>query len=719
MKQLIAFRRLKVYTSNDVPSIPSKELMREIVTISQELKKIGYRLSEEAIGRLSEKDLIGIHNEVIQSNEWRNDRTGYSVLYPGFPQQVIDLADFELWENARKIYDKEVNIDDFIDENRKFYTQEEIEKEPNLKVLKPMSESEFMKIPTEICSAGNSIGPAQKEELKWFIGEYPDLVLPTRIPFKETLCIVMSLKKEYCPQDINDILRYSIYIMGGDPSLPSIPKKIKANSWSKSSKVPNPNWRKLGTLSRLERKHILSLIEEMVNKKGLGGTIPDAKGSRFYGSWMLLNERLHAGDYRKKYKKAAEFFYTLLTPSLCSKYKTWNSKVQEMYDKKKDLIDITKFISDRPGELVRRLDSLLRRGMKENREGDVFDIFLTCEGMKNKTLLELISYYDKAKYDSPRLIKIMGRSGLYTLPPKEKLESDFIEVVQSFIHRKILINIDSRITEKDLDGKLVVLDPEIRKIPIPRDMRNSASYIPRGTEFNIPEEKNIVAFFVQWVQESRPEDLDLHGYLCNDSNKGSNIGWNTGLKGEGLCAIHSGDVLNRPGKCQETIVFDIQKCLENGYKYIVGDICNYKGRGFNTLDCHSGYTFLNDLKAVNEDTVTENPEYMQELNSESSNIATFMINLEKRTIMFLEVEINNVPTFDSRQGSYYINLVKYFTAPQTFTSYEIMEQHFKSRGALVIPEMPIQEEDKELVAEAWMVDDVVQDYTKILGMIGE
>ena len=62
MKQLIAFRRLKVYTSNDVPSIPSKELMREIVTISQELKKIGYRLSEEAIGRLSEKDLIGINN---------------------------------------------------------------------------------------------------------------------------------------------------------------------------------------------------------------------------------------------------------------------------------------------------------------------------------------------------------------------------------------------------------------------------------------------------------------------------------------------------------------------------------------------------------------------------------------------------------------------------------------------------------------------------------
>ena len=637
----------------------------------------------------------------------------------------MDLSDYELWENARRIYDGEVGIEDFV---KGFYVENELENLENefkskfaesVKILKPMCEAEFVKIPIDICKSGNSIAGDTKDELVWFLGNYPDLTLPTRIPFKETLCIVMSKRPDYCPQGINDVIRYSIYMMGGDPSLPSIPKHIPENAWRRNKLVDNPEWRKLKTLPRSERKHIVSMIEEIVDKKGLDNTIPDAKSSRFYGSWVLVNERVHIGDYCKRYEKAATFFKTLLTPELNKKYKTWNSKVQEMYDTGKDIVDITQFISTRPGELVRRLDSLLRRGMKDNgREGEVFDVFLTCDGMNNKTLLELISYYDKVKHNAPRLIKVVGRTGFQQLPPKEKLDPGIIEVIQDVIHRKILINIDSRITEKDLEGKLVVLDPEIKRVPIPKDMRSAASYIPRGTEFPIPEDKNIVSFFVQWIQEEgKHEDLDLHGYLCNESGKGRNIGWNTGLKGENNMALHSGDVIGKPGKCQETIIFDIEKCLKNGYKYIVGDVCNYRGRGFDTLPCHFGYSFQDNVGEVTENTVTVNPDYLRVLDSKAHNIATIMVDLEKRTIMILDVEIDKVPTFTN--GYYYENLVQYFTTPQTFTTYEIMEQYFKSRGAEVIPFTPTKEEDKEFVDEVWMVDDVVRDYVKVLSMIGE
>ena len=190
MKQTIAFRRFKVYTSKVEPSIPDQNLMRKIVSISEELKEFGYAFSKDVIGRLTEEDLTNIHKEIIIGNlknnpVWGRGKSGFSVLYPGFPQQVMDLSDYELWENARRIYDGEVGIEDFV---TGIYVENELENLENefkskfaesVKILKPMCEAEFVKIPIDICKSGNSIAGDTKDELVWFLGNYPDLTLPT------------------------------------------------------------------------------------------------------------------------------------------------------------------------------------------------------------------------------------------------------------------------------------------------------------------------------------------------------------------------------------------------------------------------------------------------------------------------------------------------------------------------------------------------------------
>lgn len=46
------------------------------------------------------------------------------------------------------------------------------------------------------------------------------------------MCIVAKHRPEYKIAEINDVLRYSLYLMGADPSLPHVPKKIQVSSWS-------------------------------------------------------------------------------------------------------------------------------------------------------------------------------------------------------------------------------------------------------------------------------------------------------------------------------------------------------------------------------------------------------------------------------------------------------------------------------------------------------
>lgn len=734
MKQTIAFNRKKIYVSGTESKVPSEDLMRKIVSISNELKEFGYSLSPRTILLIKEEDLVGIHEDIIPELQDRFHTIygkDFKILYPGFPKQVIEADEFELWENARSIYDGDMTVDKFIQDNP-FYTEAELKEISDAysvveKPLEPLTNDEFMKIPIEIVSTNNSISDRTKEELIWFLENYPDLELPERIPFKETLCLVMSKRSSYKPSGINDILRYGIYIMGGDPALIHTPKEIISNFWDKTKKR-NPEWRNFTSLSRKERRHILSLIDNMVQEKGLGGLINDAKAQ--YGSWMLLNERIHPGNYAKLFPKAIEFFKTLLTPELCKKYKTWNSKVQEMYDNGENIVDIAKFISSHPGELTRRLDSLIRRGYKEGKEGDVFEVFLTTSGMSNKTLLELISYYDhQLESDGTRMIRLKGSSQLQLIPPKDPLNKELIEITQTFICRKLLSNISNRIIEKDLEGKFVVLDPNIRNIPIPVGMRSAEDNIVIGTKYSIPENQNYVLFYTQWFQDPKgenSEDLDLHAYLCNsDGSKSRNIGWNTGLTGENLCAIHSGDVLNTPGNCQESVLIDIEKCLKAGYKYVIADILNFKGRSLQSLPCWYGYKFEEKFGSIRKNTITKNPEYQARIPSATSGIIAFMIDLEERTIMMLSSSIDTFPTFNNANASYQKSLIKFFKANRFITSYDIMKQYYTSRGAEILDAEPVYQDEeeeakmKELIEKVWTENEVANDYIKVLQMIGE
>lgn len=234
-KEIIAFHRGCVLVENKElvdPRNTEEKSKRILISLLQELKRYRYFLSPEAICRMTVSDMENLHTNLLPYiHELYHSGEKFKPLYPGFPEQVISKDNSELWLNQERVYSGD--LEGFLRDNP-WTTKEEkeiIDEEPD-RQLKIMTPSEFMDIPRQMMSAGNSLTGETREELAWFLENYPELSIPERIPFKETMCIVAKHRPEYKIAEINDVLRYSLYLMGADPSLPHVPKKIQVSSWS-------------------------------------------------------------------------------------------------------------------------------------------------------------------------------------------------------------------------------------------------------------------------------------------------------------------------------------------------------------------------------------------------------------------------------------------------------------------------------------------------------
>ena len=694
-EQLIAFKRGKLLVKGD-SVISSINRTRLLYSFIQELENIGYYLSLEVVEKISEEEIKRAYESIIPylSEVYHlNHGKEFTPLFPGFPDQIITEEELNL------IVDEGTDCSKDYNEFLKFNTlcsgiNKDVINRSSEKEIKLMTETEFNKILPQIVSSNNSLMEDTKEELVWLLKNYPDLTLPEKIPFKETLCIVMKFRKDYNPRSINDVLRYGFYELGLDPAL------IKTKE--RRSFKPFP---------RSTRKNVLNYIDKLVKSLGINKTVSDAK--LFYNFWTLLSEKLHWGDYRKQYPEAFHFFIEL--KFFRKNYKTWNSKVQDLYNKKEGIVEIAKFISSHPGEFIRKFDSLLRRSMNEGLESDIMDIFIETNGMSNKTLIELIGYYDRRLNKSPRVISIKGERRSKILDPLPEISPNIIETIQEVIKRKILLNISSRVLDEDLLGKFVYIDSEIVNIAVPKSMRSQMLYVPRGTKLSIPKDKNIIRFFVHWIQEGRDEDLDLHAYFVDsECTKTANIGWNSKLVSS--YGVHSGDVLNREGNCAEYVDIDLKSAVSNGFRYVIMDVYNYKGRGFDTLPCWLGYCFRNSIEGGDKKWSPDRVELMHPITTKGYKTAAMLVDMVDYSVTILDVDLNGLPVNTvGEPEQFQLNLLKFFTCPISFSIYDILQQYYISRGAEVIDYLT----DEIDLVEKITKDDLIKDYTRILEIIGE
>ena len=663
---VIALQKGMFYIDSRAPESGKAPDLAIAYTVQAELMQLGVMLDERAFSCLSlltSEDIIRYHDEVIAYLTYIKGDGDYRPLYDGFPQQVMELSETELFFNAILHY---WSGGEWVP-NAYTKSKPTAFEHPTYKMLRPCSEAEFNQIFTDILSVNQSITPMDKEVVKWFlgndvVGEIESLI-PANIPFKENLCFLLSITAGLDGRyTYTDILRTATYMSGGDVSL------------AKNTRFNLSNW---------QRRHIMRLLEWKTAANEREGqafldSLEDLKKHR--NKWLALFNHIHADSkrYRKpEYENAQRVVEILRFHE--KNIHTWNAKVEGM-DFGEKLEELVK----RPGELARRLNSLLRHGKFE----PVVGAFATvAEKISNKVLFELYTYFEGRREDQKRrTVFIKGTRKPVKLEPLEALPKEIVDNIQDVI----LNAVKQKFQAWPTLGK-VIIDEQLKNIPLPTNMRSISETdtpIVRGTRMPInADHTKTVRFYVHWKDADGCEDLDLSATFLGMGKK-ETIAWNVGYC-MGTVGVHSGDVRGRKGDCAEYIDINIKGARKQGFRYVLVDVRNYNRRSLKSVNPAFGY-MEREYPEANKTWIPNTVAASWRLQSEARACIAVMIDLETMEYIPLDIDSNSITATGDADAI--LTAMQMYMEPPKLSVHDLLSWHVEARNGEVVTEVGEEEE---------------------------
>lgn len=279
--------------------------------------------------------------------------------------------------------------------------------------------------------------------------------------------------------------------------------------------------------------------------------------------------------------------------------RSWESRMKEQMEKaekgrlpRKKVIE---FIGKRPGILLRMVAELLKKGYS------AMDIqkSLTdhAEALSTRTLTSVISHFTAEEMDEGRNLLIPVLS--------QKLKT---------IHT-------------ELEGKKVFIDTGIFSLEDSElGKAEEGGYLTQGLAVRIPENVNVVRYFVYWNDKNRV-DVDLHVFGYNKAGLSDHIGWDGDYVFDGI--YFSGDITH--SDAAEYIDIDLNRTTMD---YAMATIRLYDGaQNFQKIDeCFTG---LMAVKKLNKEIKLYNPKncfFAHDLMSNKSAIFYGIIDIKKRIL---------------------------------------------------------------------------------------
>ncbi len=740
MKNQIAFRRGYVVASEDkggnseatgyfyCPYVPIEGLpnQRAAMVIQAELMQLGFILDEAAFNNLqrqSRTELIAFHAEVLPlAKEIVGAKRKYSPFYKNFPADVMDMSTAELFWNAINHYLSNGTWEpeqELIDRGIEF-------EDTDFKKITAISLDDFMKIYVDLVSINQSLTADDKKVVEWFVETYGGSLPLVTPPFRETLCILAGLGVDVKLKTPTDVLRVAAYLSGGDVSLPSMPKfsVTLKDSWNKP--VPWQLQEKAASIaegrkaflfkkfSRGERKTILSLLEGVLRWESFTSHDSELLPSRKVQKeglqdmqvrldrWKRLGEILHPGEYKAMFPKSAAAFKQLRNQRDI-KIRTFAGEVELAL--RKSIAAALTVLEARPGELARRLDSLLRVATPNEQQLILKKFDETANRLSSKVLLELNDHFEKRLDDIPaRTIMIKGRgSKSKTLPALPALPIEVVSTIQLIIQSTLR----QQISELPPLGS-VWIDERLHKMPMPTGMRSASSGVktyPRGTRIPFGTAASTVRAFCHWYDVSGNFDIDLSAlFLSSDLDTKGHISF-TVLQNEKLGAYHSGDIRHRRGSCAEYIDINIQKALDSGIRYVAVTVYNFNSRAMAEVpECRAGI-MMRDKPKSNEIFEARTVTNAAALVNQSSSVVPLILDLEAREYIWADIEIDQAYSYIENTKDQIIDVVKSLTNMSRGSAYDLIALHAELRGKIVSSKAKA-----DLVFE---FDDLVNNYERV------
>lgn len=544
-----------------------------VATIQRNLAAYGYGLApdlEARVGSLGADEATRFYRRLERElKAMLGAHRIFSPLYPGFPAQVMALAEGELYLNALRQYWG--LVDEFPGGEHLSPSKEQ----PKLRPLLLGTKGDLTAVFARLSQSKSPYSQQDREDVARFIANYGQSItrlLPETIACKENLAVIVGtmLREGLDPVALDpsirtatDVLRIAVAMNDGDVSLAQpakfgrLPRSVRA--------------RLLGWLERIP-----SVLEDM---------------QRWEGRWIRLGERLHPGEFTSRFPTTAAAFSALRNGR---RERGFNSRVEIALAMPGSAqpqsgwgvgpASALELLKSRPGELARRVDTLLRLGGGSQ----VMEAFAAvAPKVSTPVLLQVLTHFRHRNDPGLRVFFPKGQVAnvFARADALQPLDPSAISDVVSICERTLV----ARFATLAPLGRCY-LDPALTRYLAPFSQRSASKAlrtIVRGSRVPIDDSPTL-RFFTWWRNARGRVDIDLSAAMYAE-----NYGYIDTLAYYNLRnfgAVHSGDIVDAPKGASEFIDIDVERCKSLGVRYIVVCINNFTGQAFCDLpECYAGW----------------------------------------------------------------------------------------------------------------------------------
>ncbi|KAJ3198244.1 hypothetical protein HK101_007765 [Irineochytrium annulatum] len=644
-----------------------------LATALKNIETLGYTFSDElmqAMRQLSKEQFETVYIQLVADlRVMVGAHVKYTPMYAGFPMQVMQADEAELYLNAIIHYLTNLTV---------VYTdQPSVERMPllektDLKVIGLGNKQAFQTLIRQIIEAKGSISETDKKDIDTVLEHADpsevDAILPAEIPFKENVGFVVSslLKHEKANIDrigpyfktASDVLRLAVAWSDGDVSLAAA----------------SPFRR----FKRRERRLLLGLLEQC-------GSITEDM-LRYKDRWIRLGEILHPSEYKLRYPRCDEAFDILRNNK---PYSTFNGSVELAFQYRNvwSLIDL---LSQRPGEFARKLDHMLR--ITED-EGYVLLAFgEVAAQVSTPVLLQVRQHFAQRNEASDlRVFFPKGNVAKAFGIPNELPELDEAvcqEVVE--LCEQALI---TRFSDFPSLGKTYI-DERLQHYLVPFSQRSASKAlrtIVRGSRIPMGE-GNTIRFFSWWKEgevDGTPTgrvDIDLSAVMYDEKwNYVEHISY-TNLRSVKYKAAHSGDIVTAPHGASEFIDLHIPSIVDYGGRYVVTTLHSFTSHPYcNLPECFAGWMMRKKPGSgeIYEPATVQNK---IDITADTQITIPVILDLVERTIIWTDLALTRYPDYHNNVEGNQKGIVLMGKAMTTLRKpdlYDMFMLHAKARGELV------------------------------------
>lgn len=644
-----------------------------LATALKNIEALGYIFSDElmqAMRQLSKEQFEAVYHQLVADlRVMVGAHVQYQPMYAGFPMQVMQAEEAELYLNAMIHYLTNLTV---------VYTdQPSVKRMPllektDLKVIGLGNKEAFQTLIRQIIEAKGSISETDKKDIDTVLEHAApsevDAILPDEIPFKENVGFVVSslLKHEKANIDrislyfktASDVLRLAVAWSDGDVSLAaaSLFRRFK----------------------RRERRLLLGLLEQC-------GSITEDM-LRYKDRWIRLGEILHPSEYKLRYPRCEEAFDILRNNK---PYSTFNGSVELAFQYRNvwSLIDL---LSQRPGEFARKLDHVLR--ITEDEAYVLLAFGEVAAQVSTPVLLQVRQHF--AQRNEASDLRVFFPKGnvakAFGIPNKlpELDEAVCQEVVQ--LCEQVLI---TRFADFPALGKTYI-DERLQHYLVPFSQRSASKAlrtIVRGSRIPMGE-GDTIRFFSWWKEgevDGTPTgrvDIDLSAVMYDENwNYVEHISY-TNLRSVKYKATHSGDIVTAPHGASEFIDLHMPSIVDYGGRYVVTTLHSFTSHPYcNLPECFAGWMMRKKPGSgeIYEPATVQNK---IDITADTQIAIPVILDLVERTIIWTDLALTRYPDYHNNVEGNQKGIVlmgKAITTLRKPDLYDLFMLHAKARGELV------------------------------------